>query len=58
MHGCAGLSLVRDTLTEERIILDRGYEVLIVDEERLRSSQVRKVGGGRFLWDIVSHTSF
>ena len=37
-------------LTEERIILDRGYEVLIVGEERFCSGQGGKVGGGRFLW--------
>jgi hypothetical protein len=36
-------------LTEEGIVLDRGYEELIVGEERFRSTQRRKVGGGRFL---------
>ena len=42
--------IVGSILTEERIILDRRYEVLIVGEERFCSGQGGKVGGGRFLW--------
>ena len=35
--GYAVVDLVGDALTKERIILDHGYEVLIVGEKRFRS---------------------
>ena len=57
MYGYTESGLVSGTLTEEGIILDRGDEVLIIDEERLCSSQVSKIDGGRFLWGVVSHTA-
>lgn len=49
--------LVCGTLTEERIIFDRRDQILIIGEERFRSSQVREIRGGGFLWEIVSHMS-
>jgi hypothetical protein len=44
----------RVLLTEKRIILNHGYEELIVGEKRFRPGQGGKVGGGRFLWQVVS----